>query len=191
VYTLISVLVGAISGYAVVVLFIAMAVYTYSTAGFKSDIMHGNTISIFGEDPKIRPFIQTGCISSAMLNFFYLYGITAKYGSLNIQTTLVYGFLSSIFLAITGLTVSKPKSPLHRIVAWGFMVFLLLYGVSSGILVIKSNLVMGEIMLVINYITILAIPPLVFKYKNSGITELSFLGFNALWLLIGTTALIL
>lgn len=184
-------IIGAISGYALVLSFVLTTIYVYSTTKFKAQIEKGNTISDFGISKRIRPYILEGCISIALLNIPFMYGLNSKFGLVNMPFVLLFGGLASIFLVFTGLSVAKPVSGKHRFFARGFMAFLLFDGISLGLFMLRYDPLMGKVILAVNSITILVAPLMLFRYRESGITEISFLGLNSLWILIVATLLLI
>jgi hypothetical protein len=186
-------IVGALAGYIIVFLFILTALYAYSTTGFKLKLSreNTNTISDIAANPAIRPYVQAGCYIIALLNIPFMIGLNSRFGLFTSPVAMIVGCLSSALLVFTGLTVALPRSYEHYFFSLGFCGFLFFDGIIVSSLLLRYVPSFGWVNIMIDAVTLITAGYMLLKYKLSGVSELSFLGLNSLWIILSATAMLI
>jgi len=150
----------------------------------KSDY-YTQTISDFGTIKEIRRIITLGCFIIGILNIPFSLALNSLIdGGLGF-TLNNFSALTSISLVLTGLTVNKPKGKPHYFFSKVFFGVFYIFEALVSFKLLAVDLYWGQVLISILMVNLVTTIGLFLKQKKiNGIIEISYLGFNSLWLLI-------
>jgi len=137
----------------------------------------------------MKPLVIFFCTSIALLNGPYMYGLNLKFNLKSNIFSIISGVLASLFLILTGLTIAE-GSPIHTIFCLMFCMFFILYEIFVSFSASKTNPSLKIIGLSIVGCNLLLTLILFILYGLTGITEITFLGLNCIWLIIFATRIV-
>jgi hypothetical protein len=183
-------LIGGISGYLIVLSFMATVVYVKLLLK-NFDPKKYDTISDYGKDNKIKPYITSACILISLLNIPFMLGLYGSFVSSSNHLPLIFGSLASLFLILTGLSVNHPDKRYHVYSTHAFMVLLVIDGFFISLSVLKASPIIGILGIGIAVVDSLISLLLLFKLRTEGIAEITFLALNSIWIILFSTMMIL
>jgi hypothetical protein len=183
-------LIGGISGYLIVLSFVATVIYVKLLLK-NFDPKKYDTISDYGKDNKIKPYITFACILISLLNIPFMLGLYSSFVSSSNHLPLIFGSLASLFLILTGLSVNHPDKKYHHYFAYSFMALLVADGFFISLSVLKASPIIGILGIGIAVVDSLISLLLLFKLRTEGIAEITFLTLNSIWIILFSTMMVL
>lgn len=173
------------SGFSILICFLGCAVYlSKNKEGLRYEQI---TLSGIAANKSYINVVRFFCWNVSLLTFPFIFQLKTLFGLEYLSPTVGIGFLASISLFLTALTINRPDWWLHIIASYTFYISLLLLPLEIALrLTSDSNAIYGWSILIINItIAILSISHMTKRNRvPNGITELIVMGGNAIWVII-------